>query len=465
MIITFQEFEKHETDRAKWLGQAIAQYKRSDEYKIAEDADKYDVQENSTIHNFIKMVYDITGVAMPDFTSSNHKCASNFFHRFTVQRNSYLLGNGVTFADRKQQVNEKGETIFVDATKEAVGKGFDSMVQEAALDALQHRASYVFCEEKGDTKEYTVFTLLEFMPIIDANTGMIRAGARFWSLDWKHLPITVELYEEDGVSIYRTKEKKYGLGALELVQKKQAYKLTYEVTEADGKQLVKAENYSSLPVIPIYANKKKTSALVGMKPNIDAYDLIKSGFCNDETDVAQIYWMISNASGMQDDDVRRFRDRLLLQHVAVVDNQNADITAHSQEVPYNSREAALNRLENDMYRDFGAVDVSKIAGGQAKTATEIEAAFTPLDEETDEYEKQVTIFIKQVLKLFGIEDEPVYKRNRITNEKEVTEMVTSAANYLDDRTIIEKLPFVTVDEVPGILERKAKGDMNTFTQE
>ena len=461
MIITFQEFQKHEADRAKWLGQAIAQYRRSEEYKVAQDADKYDQQLNTTIHNFVKLVYDVTGVPMPDFTSSNHRLASNFFHRFTVQRNSYLLGNGVSFASRKEKVNKKGETIFVDKTKDAVGKGFDSAVMDAGLLSIQQKVSYVFYNDG----EYNVFSMMEYMPIKDAETGEIRAGARFYSLDWNHLPITVELFEEDGMSVYRTAEKKYGLGALELKQPKQAYKQYYEVTKDAGERLVREENYSSLPVIPLYANKKKTSALVGMKPNIDAYDLIKSGFCNDETDVAQIYWMLSNASGMQPEDVEKFRDRLLFQHVAVVDGQNVDVSAHSQEVPYNSREAALNRLENDMYRDFGAVDVTKISGGQNKTATEINAAYQPLDEEVDEYEKQVTKFIKRILALIGIEDEPVYKRNRIVNEKEMTETVLQARDYLDERTILEKLPFVTVDEVPGIMSRRLAEDTGAFKKD
>lgn len=458
MIITFQEFQKHEADRAKWLGQAIAQYRRSDEYKTAQEADKYDQQLNTTICNFIKMVYDITGIPMPDFTSSNHRLASNFFHRFTVQRNSYLLGNGVSFASRKEELDDKGETIFIDTTKEAVGKSFDSTVMDAGLLAIQQKVSYTFYND-GD---YAVFSMMEYMPIKDAESGKMRAGARFYSLDWNRMPITVELFEEDGLSVYRTAEKKYGLGALELVQEKQAYKRIYEVTKDAGEQLVREENYPAFPVIELYGNKKKTSALTGMKPNIDAYDLIKSGFANDETDVAQIYWLISNASGMNEDDVAKFRDRLLLQHVAVVDNHNAEISAHSQEVPYSSREAALNRIESDLYRDFGAVDVTKISGGQSKTATEINAAFVPLDEEADEFEKQVTIYIKQILALIGIEDEPVYKRNKITNEKEVTEMVMLAADKLDDRTLLEKLPFVTVDEVSGIMARKLKEDTDAF---
>lgn len=461
MIITFQEFEQHKQDRAKWIGQAIAQYKRSDEYKTALDADQYEMQMNTTIMSFVKMVYDITGVAMPDFTATNNKLCSNFFHRFITQRNSYLLGNGVSFASKTEGTDENGETIITDKTKDTLGKEFDSAVFDAGFNALKHSVSYTFFND-GD---YHVFPMTEFMPLPDADTGIIRAGMRFWSLDWNRSPITVDLYEEDGYSRYRTKEKKYGLGALELVEEKKPYKEIVQITEADGEEVIGGENYGSLPIVPCYGCKNKISALVGMKANIDAYDLIKSGFANDETDVAQIYWLINNAAGMNEDDIRRFRDRLLLQHVAVVDTDNSSIDAHSQEVPFQSREACLNRIENDLYRDFGALDVTKIATGQSKTATEIRAAYSSLDEETDNFETQVTKYIKQILKLIGIEDEPVYKRNRICNLKEETEMVMLAANELDKRTLLTKLPFITPDEVDGILARTVRDDREAFETE
>lgn len=452
MIITFQEFEKHEQDRAKWIGQAVAQYKRSDEYDIAVEADEYEKQQNRTIRNFVKLVYDITGVASVDFTATNNRLASNFFHRFNMQRASYLLGNGVSFTSAIEEEQEDGETITVDKTKEALGKDFDKTLFEAGYKALIHRVSYTFFNDG----EFHVFPVTEFMPLMDEETGVIRAGMRFWSLDWSRAPITVDLYEEDGYSRYRTKPKKYGLGALELIEKKKPYKQIVQVSEADGEEVIGGDNYGSLPIIPYYGNSNKTSTLIGMKPNIDAYDLIKSGFANDEVDVAQIYWLISNASGMNDDDVKKFRDRILLQHVAVVDEDNSKIDAHSQEVPFNSREACLNRLENDLYRDFGALNVKDISAGQSKTATEIRAAYTPMDEEADDFETQTTVYIKQILKLMGIEDEPVYKRNRITNLLEETQTVMMAANYLDDRTILSHLPWITPDEINGILTRKVE---------
>lgn len=456
-IITYQDFVEHEKDRAKWIGQSIASYMRTDEYKTAQEADLYEKQQNSTIMNFVRMVYDITGVATPDFTSTNNKIASNFFHRLNTQRCTYLLGNGVSFAGKKAEQQPDMTTKIIDPTKEELGQDFDSVVYRTAYFALEHGWCYTF----DNDGEYYVFPMTEFLPFRDEVTGKIRAGVRFWCLEWGRRPIVVDLYEEDGYSRYMTKKGKFGLGALELTEKKRPYKETVNVSEADGEEVVDGTNYSSIPIVCLYGSKAKQSTLIGMKANIDAFDLVLSGFASDLTEVAQVYWLINNAAGMREEDIKRFRDRLLLQHIAVADEDNSQITPYTQEIPFNAREACLNRIKNSLYRDFGALDVEDISAA-SKTATEIEAAYQPMDEEADDFEYQLIQYIKQLLELRGIDDMPVFKRNRVTNQKEQTETVLLAANYLDNRTVLEKLPFVTVDQIDDILARKQAEGMAIF---
>ena len=81
-----------------------------------------------------------------------------------------------------------------------------------------------------------------------------------------------------------------------------------------------------------------------------------------------------------------------------------------------------------------------------------------MHEEADDFEYQACEFVQQILALMGIEDTPVFKRNRISNEKEQVEMVMMEADYFDDETVLSKLPNVTPDEVAHILARK---DMET----
>lgn len=461
MIITFQEFEKHEQDRAKWLGQAIAQYMRSDEFKLAQEADLYEKQQNTGIREVQRLVYSMNGTATTDFTKTNNQIPSNFFHRLITQRVCYSLGNGVSFANKTMERQADQSVVVHDQTKDDLGNMFDDVLYRTGFNAVKHGVCYCFYNDG----EYNVFPMTEFLPFRDEVTGKIRAGARFWCLEWRKRPVVVDLYEEDGYSRYMTAEGKYGLGALVLNEDKRPYKETVQISEADGEEIIGGENYTSLPIAVMYGNKNKQSALVGMKANIDAYDMIHSGYANDLSECAQVYWIISNAQGMDDGDLSRFRDRLLLQHIAVADTEQSKVEPFTQEIPFNSREACLNRIRDCIYNDFGALDVKNIAS-QAVTATQIRAAYQAMDEEADDFEYQVNEFIQQILALIGIEgDYPLFDRNRISNEKEETEMIMLAANYLDDETLLKKLPFITVDEVDGILARKGQSDQDTFELE
>ena len=117
-----------------------------------------------------------------------------------------------------------------------------------------------------------------------------------------------------------------------------------------------------------------------------------------------------------------------------------------------------NKISDDLYRDFQMLDVTKLQGGQ-KTATEINAAYQSMDNKVDQFEYCVIDFLQALFKIVGIEDEPSFTRSKVTNQLEQTQMVLLAANYLDDETILNKLPWLTQEEVAGILKRKAAEDI------
>lgn len=433
-MITFQDYQKAD-DKLKFIISSIASYRRTTAYLTALDANEYDAQRNVSIINFTKLVYDITGVSAPDTVSANNRIPSNFFHRLCNDRCSYSLGNGVSFAE--------------DGVKKALGDDFDTRLNDAAYLALIHGVSYIF--PSGD--DYYVFPMTEFLPLPDEETGAIRAGIRFWTLDWRKRPVYVTLYEEDGYTRYRSQDGKPGLTKLEEIQPKTAYKLTVQVSEADGEEVIGQENYSEFPIVPVYATRHRQSALVGMRPDIDAYDMIHSGFANDLQDCSQIYWLISNAMGMDDSDVAKLRDRLLFQHMAVVDSNESGLQPYTQEVPYNARQACLTAIRNKLYEDFAVLDVHTVAAGA--TNDHIDAGYQPMDQEADRFEYEIIKVVQQIERIKGLEPAiPQFKRNRISNQMEQVQMVTMEANWLDDETILQKLPNVTVDEVQNILKKK-----------
>lgn len=136
---------------------------------------------------------------------------------------------------------------------------------------------------------------------------------------------------------------------------------------------------------------------------------------------------------------------------AAVDD-DAKAEAHTIDVPYQSRETYLNRLEKDINKDFMALDVEIISSGNV-TATQIKAAYEPMSEKADRLEACIIEHIKALMRFAGVDDYPRFRRSQLSNEMEQTQMVMMCANILDTQTILEHLPFLTVDEVPVILER------------
>lgn len=456
-MLTFQDFEKA-TDKVQFISTAITDHLNSDKYKIAKSADEYDHQRNELILNYVRLIFTMTGQPVEDFTASNNKLTSNFFHRLNTQRNTYLLGNGVSFADHREERKDPNTGIknLVDTTKEKLGKKFDTDLKKAGYNALIHSVTFGF----WNLNRLYVFPLTEFVPLWDEDDGSLRAGIRFWRID-DHKPMIVVLYEEDGYTKYKSKEK-VGID-LEEIQAKRAYKLKVRRSEADGEEVVGEENYGVLPIVPLWGSSLKQSTLVGMKEKIDSFDLIRSGFANDLTDCAQIYWIIENAGGMSDAELAKFRDRLKINHIATADTDNSKVTPYTQEIPYSARKEYLDEIRSGIYEDFGALDVHTIAAGA--TNDHIDAAYQPMDEEADDFEYQVIEFVQQILNLMGIEDTPQFKRNRISNQKEQTEMILSAADYLDDETILNKLPFISVDEVAEIMLRLEQDSEDRFVEE
>lgn len=454
-LLTFQDFEKSD-DKMAFMVRAITEHELSPLCRTARDADLYDRQKNKTIYNYVQTIFSLTGQPIEDFTASNNKIASNFFHRLNTQRCTYLLGNGVSFTNKREERNKDGRMVTVDTTREALGPKFDTDLKDIGYKSLIHGVAFGF----WNVDRLHVFPVTEFVPFWDEETGALRAGIRYWRLT-PDKPMMAVLYEEDGYTKYKSDDGEEL--SFHVVQDKRAYRITIQHTEVDGDLIVGEDNYSSLPIVPLWGSKLKQSTLVGMQHSIDSFDLIRSGFANDLTDCAQIYWIIENCGGMSDDELARFRDRLKITHIANVDTDNSKATPYTQEIPYQARKEYLDQIRSGIYEDFGGLDVHSVEAGS--TNDHLEAAYQPLDEEADDFEYQICEFVQQILALIGIDDTPVFKRNKISNEKEQVEMVMMEANYLDDETILRKLPNISPDEVANILARKDAESQSRFVRE
>lgn len=425
---------------------AIGEHKASRDYIIASDADLYYKHQNPTIMRFQKFVYDQFGKAVPDIWSANNKIASNWYNYFTTQAVQYLLGNGVTFENEK--------------TKARLGANFDKRIQDLATMAKNGSVGFGFY----NLDHVETFSILEFVPLYDEEDGGLKAGIRFWQID-ADKPLRATLYELDGYTEYIKRKD----SEIAVYSEKRPYQQTVKSSKADGEIILDGANYPGFPIVPLW-NVNRQSDLVGNQGTIDAYDLMTSGLINNVSDGEFIYWVLKNCGGMSEADDAKFIEQLKLTHVGHADGDDgASVDAHKVDVPFEASAEALDRLEKQLYKDFMALKVEDISA-KSVTNDQIMAAYEPLNQKTDQFEYQVTEFIKGILSLAGIDDEPTYTRSQMSNRKESVELVLSAAEYLDEEYITRKILTILGDgdKVDDVLQRRdaessARFSANTIT--
>jgi len=410
---------ENETRRKDFVYALINEHKTTKDYKTAKDAYEYFCHRNVTIGNYQKMLTTVEGAHIIDTISSNYKMASNHLYRFITQEVQYLLGNGIAW-------NNEG-------TEEALGYGkwsIDRQLQDAATKALWGKVAFGFY----DNDHVEVFSYLEFVPLFDEQDGSMKAGVRFWQID-EGKPLRATLYELDGFTKYVWNVDK---DAPIEDEPKRSYIQKIASTEADGDVVYDEQNYPTFPIIPLWANSEHQSTLVGLREQIDCYDLIKSGFANTVDEASIVYWTLQNAGGMDDVDLSKFIKQMRELHATVVDVDGASAESHTIDVPWEAREKLLDRLSKDLYRDAMALDTENIADG-AVTATQIVAAYENLNAKCDKFEYQVLDFLEGIMAVAGVDDEPTFTRSMIVNQTETVSVLLQAGQFLSQDYIARKL--------------------------
>lgn len=369
-----------ERKRMEFVLSAIGEHKQTKDYRTAENAGLYYKQQNPTIMRYQKIVRNLLGQPVADPFSANHKLASNWFFYFTTQAVQYLLGNGVTFEN--------------DGTKEQFGKDFDGKLQKLATCAKLGGTAFAYF----DLDHLVVFDITEFVPIYDEETGALSAGIRFWQVD-ESKPLRATLYEIDGFTDYIRRKGE----DMEVKRDKKPYKERVYQNDIQT-EILDGENYPGFPIVPLF-NVNRQSDLVGNRETIDAFDLMVSKLVNNVSEGDLIYWILKNADGMDDLDDVQFLERLRTIGVAHV-RQDGEVEHAKVEAPFEANENTIERLRNQLFSNFMALDVEKLQAGNV-TATQIRAAYEPLNQKTDLFEYEVIDFVHRLCELAGVEDEPL----------------------------------------------------------
>ena len=426
-MITFQDFEKNRD-----LIEIINSYRFSQDYLNMVDSNKYYLGENTKILNRLNWFFNSLGEKEIDKFKANNKTPCDFYKKIVKQEVQYLLGNGVTMDSD---------------VKTELGKNIDLLLQRTGLNARIDGVSWAYCYiDKRGKFQIANFKATEFVPLLDERTGIIRAGIRFYQIDIEK-PIYVELYEEDGISVYKMIDNK-----IEEIEPKKAYKIKIK-RDILGLEKIE-ENWTMLPIIPLWGDEThKTTLTSSLKNKIDLYDIILSDFGNNLEDNNDIYWVLKNYEGQ---DIGEFlADYKYFKTIRVDDEGEAK--AETMETPFQARQVALDILRTQIYEDSMALDMKTLTGSSL-TNVAINSAKTDLDLKTDEFEWQCIEFVENLLALYeeykgNIKNSDIkFIRRTITNDTEIIDNIYKMRQDIDHRTALQLNPYIESKEVDNIIK-------------
>lgn len=405
----------------QFVRNVIEDHKGSDLYIDGDISDRYARQENVEAVNREKLYRDIAGRLVKNNWTPCHRMRSKLFGILATQENSFLLGNGLTLDKQKN--------------KDKLGKDFDTKLLQAGYAALTQTVSYLF----WNLDHVEIFKNLEFAPLMDETTSSLRAGVRWWQIAASK-PLRATLYEEDGYTEYVWNLDKDGQinPNGEILQEKRGYQITYKVQPNEEVQITNQQNYPAFPIVPLWSNTQHINQFMGIKPTIDAIDELTNAL-NDDLTETQLYWLIQGADGMDKSDLAQLLDDIRQQKI-INPAEGQNVQPYTVNIPVNERQAEISRLKRQVYEDFQGLDIEEIKGG-AVTATQIKAAYEPLNHKADDYEMCVIECLNNLFKLIpGLEDEnPTFSRSLLVNQSEILQMILQAAQYLPEDYVTEKI--------------------------
>lgn len=447
---TYQDWQTAtEAERRKMLLEIVSKYKGSEEFTLMLAANEYFRGNNVEVGS--KVLLKPVAVSTTDKGPGairkrteltqivGNRVRSNFLFRFVTQENQYLLGNGVTLDES--------------ADKSKLGAAFDKMLEQAGERALLHGVCWLYWNnDHVEVLPACVDALSGCVALLDERTSEPAVVVQFWQLD-NQRPLYLRLFELDGVTEYRHKDND-----LVEIAPKRAYMLTV-ARDGGGEKVTGEENYTRLPVVPLYASSEKTSELTpAIKSKIDLYDRILSDFGDNLDKANDVYWVLNNYGGNTAEIAEMIEQIEKLRAVVnMSDGTGSSSTASPMafEVPHEARRAALDLIENALYADFMALNMDEMTGGSL-TNVAIQTAMTNLNLKCDRYEWQVFSTVQRILALVGVETEQIrFHRQTIANKSEIIQDIVAMREDIDHETALKLNPYIMPEEIPQIMANVA----------
>ena len=220
-------------------------------------------------------------------------------------------------------------------------------------------------------------------------------------------------------------------------------------------------DFGEVPFIPFYNNNIHTDDLRNIKPLIDVYDKVYSGFINDLDDIQELIFVLSGYGG---EDLNSFLSDLKKYKTIKVDgDEGGAVSTLNIEIPIEARNSVLEATRKAIFEQGQGFDPQpENFGNQSGEA--LKFMYSLLEMKTGLMETEFKLgfarLVRAICRSLGIQCDTIiqtWTRTRIKNDTEQAQICRDSVGIVSKKTILKNHPLVEdADEELKQIEKEEK---------
>lgn len=205
-------------------------------------------------------------------------------------------------------------------------------------------------------------------------------------------------------------------------------------------------DFGEVPFIPFFNNNIHTDDLRNIKPLIDVYDKVYSGFVNDLDDIQELIFVLSGYGG---ENLNSFLSDLKKYKTIKVDgDEGGAVSTLNIEIPIEARNSILDATRKAIFEQGQGFDPRpENFGNQSGEALKFMYALLEMKTGLMETEFRIGFskLVRAICRVNGIPCETIvqtWTRTRIKNDTELAQICKDSIGIVSTKTILKNHPFV-----------------------
>jgi SPP1 family phage portal protein len=436
--------------------------------KMEEGTDYYNTRHDILDH--LNYYYEDGDQPVVDKISVNNIIPHPFHKILVDQKAAYIAGNPIVIGVDDETFQED---LILHLTED-----FDDIVNDWIKGASNKGVEWLhfYIDPKGEL-EYIICPAEQIIPVYDTQyQNELIYVIRFYIYDLispsgqSQQRYKVEFWDKDEVEYFAQTESSNFIHDPDYEVNPAPHWFTFNTMNPE----VKTNNsWGRVPFVGLYNNSEMYSDLHPIKDLIDAYDKVKSGWCNDLEDFAEQILVLKGFTGLRGNaEIEAGISQLALfiknlkRHkvVAIEGGSESSVEPLKNEIPVEAKEKFLTLTRKEIFYFGEGVDVSDEKIGNSPSGIALKFLYSSLDLKANRLIRKLKSALKGaiwfVVEYLNLTENTKYDYEQVTftinksmifNEAEKIDSLVKSKDILSEQTILENHPYV--EDVQGEMDR------------